>query len=87
MDGFCAGFLALEQVSNADAERASNLVNVVDADVSGATFDAADIRPIEVRLMREVFLRPTALVAQLPEAVAKCATMPWNTHTSTVGVR
>lgn len=52
-------------------QRRGNQINVFQADVSLATFDAADITAVETDAECELFLAPTSVFAKLAHAISE----------------
>lgn len=58
------GSYLIQQIPQTDAERLRQPINDPDRWIAGTAFKIADIRPVEIGVMGEVFLRPPRSMAQ-----------------------
>lgn len=65
------GSIGLEQLLGADLQRGCDSMDVVEAGIALAPFDAADVVPVEPGLLREILLGPSPLQAQLSDGRAE----------------
>ncbi len=74
--GMRIGLSGIEQFLHRNAQRGGDLVDVEQADVSFASFDTADIRPVEITGQRERFLGKPFLLSEVSYSITEVLLNP-----------